>query len=169
MARVLLALLLCCSVFVVGSWADRALLESLCKESQHGDLCLSSLLADRRSTLCGDKACVASVFLDISLKNVSATINYVNSLIGKRPPEVNKLQDCVTMYSTALDDVKEAIRQMNAKAYWDAENSMTDAARYPPDCENSAPNLLSQQNKMLDDLFDISWELIDNLVPLPPL
>ncbi|CAN4085969.1 unnamed protein product [Withania somnifera] len=161
------ALLLVASLLSI-SRAD--LINDVCSKTQKPTICLSTLNGDPRSKGANLEG-LATISIDISLKNMQFARNLVNSLLKQAtdPNLKTRYNSCLENYNDSIDDLKELPALLNSKDYLGLNVHASAALDGPSTCDDNfttlpaeAPQLKAASDK-IQNLIDIIL-VISNLL-----
>ncbi|XP_026439099.1 putative invertase inhibitor [Papaver somniferum] len=107
--------------------------------------------------------------MELSLKNATYIHTYIEGILKdvKQEPRTRMcLKDCMEFYSTAVEDLQEAMEAFNGKDYYNALRLVSDAGIYADTCKTGFTefgvdfNLLRKQDYDFYQLTDISLDII---------
>ncbi|XP_026444655.1 uncharacterized protein LOC113345013 [Papaver somniferum] len=107
--------------------------------------------------------------MDLCSKNATYIGIYIDSILkdGKEEPlAIQNLKDCIEFYSSALEDVQEAMREFSSKYYAEAFNHMNGAWIWADTCKQGFIDLdvdfslLKKQDNDFVQLIMISTSII---------
>uniref|UniRef100_A0A1D1Y9C7 Putative invertase inhibitor n=1 Tax=Anthurium amnicola TaxID=1678845 RepID=A0A1D1Y9C7_9ARAE len=141
---VLLLLLLLIMAFIklgasarlLGEANGTDLITSTCRHTEHLDVCISTLQSHRDSRSADVKG-LALVSVEACIAHAEGTLSYVKQLRGNGGEgyAAECLDDCLTEYSDALEDLRGSVGELQRGAY-DSVNAMVSGAMTDSDtCE----------------------------------
>ncbi|CAN4088054.1 unnamed protein product [Withania somnifera] len=146
------------------------LMNDVCAKTNKPAICLSALNGDSRSK-CANLEGLAIISIDISLKNMESTRDFVNSLL-KQAIDValkTRYDSCLENYNDSVDELKELPSFLKSKDYIGLNVHASAALDGPATCDDNfstppieAPQLKAASDKLIA-LIDIIL-VISNLL-----
>ena len=118
--------------------ADKALIDSICKQSQDYNFCISTIGNDPRSE--------AADLHGLALISISLTVIQIQDTLGRIPDILRQLTDplgqqhlgvCQNDYSGSLENFQESFNSSSKHAYLDTINFVRDGTNQVIDCHNN--------------------------------
>ncbi|KAI3920599.1 hypothetical protein MKW98_020500 [Papaver atlanticum] len=148
------------SIFVVflvlnsfGHGANVDLISDLCKNASTSDpqlkydFCVASLSANPASKNAHDLLELGIISMQICLQNATSVHSYIAQILedGKQVPAAKPcLEDCLDLYSDALDSIPKAMQYFMDKDYSSANIEMSAAMDASVTCEDGFKEVVSQ-------------------------
>ncbi|RZC57057.1 hypothetical protein C5167_004358 [Papaver somniferum] len=132
---------------------DGDLVSDLCENASTTDpqleyqFCVASLSANPASKDAHDLLELGIISMQICLQNATSVHSYISQILkdGKEEPAARPcLQDCLDLYSDALDFIPEAIQYFEDKDYSSANIEMSAAMDASVTCEDGFKEVVSQ-------------------------
>ncbi|XP_072977018.1 uncharacterized protein [Typha angustifolia] len=167
-AKPLYVLLLLLSLSLPRSLADKEFLDFTCSKIRHPRDCVSVLQSDPRSFAVDNVAGLMNIAFDITMAGADATLSNIDKLAKQHPglSEETALSQCWTLYTKAIDDLKEAKAETSKKMLNDAALDLIASARKASrKCEEMFKKLnvaspLSQENRMMWKRCGVCYGLV---------
>ena len=140
-----------------------ALIEEMCSQTKHKELCVDSLTSDPNSYP-ADKTGLALVALRFASSNASdisesIKVMFNDSTLAK-PMVQEALLDCLDEYLDASQQLDDSIAALTVKAYGDLEKwvniAMTDVRTCGTELGSERPPLLTERNDVFIKLCEIA-------------
>ncbi|KAK4358002.1 hypothetical protein RND71_023612 [Anisodus tanguticus] len=132
------------------------LVDDVCSKTQKPAICLSALRADPRSKGANLEG-LATISIDISLKNAKSTRDLVNTLLKQAtdPKLKTRYDSCLENYNDAVDDLGELPSFLKSKDYDGLNIHASAVSDDPSTCDDnfSGPPAESPQLKAASDKF----------------
>ncbi|KAI3834755.1 hypothetical protein MKX03_003482 [Papaver bracteatum] len=148
------------SIFIVflvlnsfGHGVNGDLVSDLCKNASTSDpqlkydFCVASLSANPASKNVHDLLELGIISMQICLQNATSVHSYILQILkdGKQVPAAKPcLENCLDLYSDALDSIPEAMQYFKDKDYSSANIEMSAAMDASVTCEDGFKEVLSQ-------------------------
>ncbi|MCD7464777.1 hypothetical protein HAX54_053406 [Datura stramonium] len=130
------------------------LIDDVCSNAQKPALCLSALRADSRSKDANLEG-LATISIDISLKNAQSARDLVNTLLKQAtdPKLKTRYDSCLENYNDAVDDLRGLPALLKSKDYGGLNIHASAALDDPSTCDDnfSEPPAQSPQLKAASD------------------
>ncbi|KAI4353052.1 hypothetical protein L6164_002030 [Bauhinia variegata] len=154
------------------------LIQQTCKNSSKTDpnisykFCVSSLQAFPHSSCVKSLRQLGLISINLTRHNITDTKAYIEKLLKKKniePFVKDCLDDCLELYSDAIETVGDAIKDYKAKRYADANIDMSSVLDAPTTCEdgfkerNDDVSPLKKRNKDAFQLSAIALSIINML------
>ncbi|KAI3896454.1 hypothetical protein MKW92_042266 [Papaver armeniacum] len=142
--------------------------ESILDPYLNYDFCVSSLEANPVSKT-SDIFGLAEISMELCSRNATYIHTYIDGILkdGKQEPRAGMyLEDCMEFYSTAIDEVQEAVEAFNGKDYYNAFRHVSGAGIEADTCKTGFTeagvdfSLLKKQDYNFYQLTSISMGLI---------
>ncbi|XP_068664126.1 putative invertase inhibitor [Aristolochia californica] len=147
------------------------LIREVCEDSQHYDLCVSSLKADpRASQVCFNR--MGPAVVSIVRNNATDTRNYVYLLLHQATNPAAKacLTTCYQNYNLAVRDLRTAVKESkDYDQFVSVLNRLSQAKSNATECENGfkkgvVVSPLTRRNRNVIQLADIAFDIISDLM-----
>ncbi|KAJ0965818.1 hypothetical protein J5N97_026956 [Dioscorea zingiberensis] len=148
---------------------DVNFIQNTCKNTQNPSFCVSTLQSDKRSINVTTVDALAGISLGITVSDAESTLSTINDLAEKSPGTAleEDLHVCAQLYSNAIDDLHDAIDQLNSKEYDAAATTVDQAGDAPDSCEaaftDGVKSPVTDRDKRVTDLCGLSVDLLDLL------
>ncbi|EOX95370.1 Plant invertase/pectin methylesterase inhibitor superfamily protein, putative [Theobroma cacao] len=152
--------------------ADKALIDSICKESQDYDFCTSTI-NNHAGSPTADLRGLALIAASQTVSQIQDTLDRIPTILKQVQDPLGKqrLGDCQTDYNTSLGKFQSAFGSTSNKAYWDALSFVRDGTNIVIDCHNSyrrdgptATSPIAEDDTKVFKLSEIILIIVDRLI-----
>ncbi|KAM3319176.1 pectinesterase inhibitor-like [Capsicum chacoense] len=146
------------SIFFTSTSVRADLINDVCSKTQKPAICLSALKGDPRSKNANLEG-LATISIDISLKNMQSGRDLVNSLLKQATDSKLKTRydSCLENYNDSIDDLKELPPFLKSKDYLGLNVHASAALNGPTTCDDNfssppaeAPQLKAASDKLVE-------------------
>ncbi|GMJ09237.1 pectin methylesterase inhibitor 5 [Hibiscus trionum] len=121
-----------------GCNADRALIQSICKDSQDANFCNTIMESDPRSAT-ADLHGLALIAISNTIMQIQDTVSRIPGIRSqlRNPLGKKRLTICQSDYNNSLRKFQSTFSSTSKNAYWDAINYIRDGTNAVIDCHNN--------------------------------
>ncbi|KAL8245007.1 hypothetical protein R6Q59_011265 [Mikania micrantha] len=148
---------------------DRSLIESTCRATPSYNLCMSTLLANPKSSN-ADISDLGLIMVGATKSKATRAIRQIKSIYASRTDLRHSLNECTQMYIAVVQaDVPSAVQALDGGQPKFAEDGMADTAVEAQACERSfterrQKSPLTQMNKDIENVANVARAIIRMLL-----
>ncbi|CAK7325275.1 unnamed protein product [Dovyalis caffra] len=146
--------------------SDANLIRQICKRTPNSNLCVTSLLSDRKSST-ADVNGLALIMVGVLKAKSTSTLNLINQKLKKSPALKQPLTSCARKYGAILTgDIPQATEALQKGDPKFAESGANDAAIEADTCEAGfkGRSPITASNKLVHDISGVTAAIVRNLL-----
>ncbi|XVF55312.1 hypothetical protein PTKIN_Ptkin06aG0027100 [Pterospermum kingtungense] len=156
-----------------GCHADRALIDSVCRQSQDYSFCTTNLISDPRAVNT-DLHGLALVSISLTVAQIQDTLGRISNIQRRitNPLGKKRIRVCQNDYKASLGNFQNSFSSTSKNAYWDTINFVRDGTNQVIHCHNIyrmngpiATSPIARDDTKVIKYSEIILIIVDRLIP----